>query len=67
MREGLGEASFERVRHDFSSLSALGRICQPEEIADAVVWLLEPGSVVTGQLLRVDAGYTLGRDRNQSS
>lgn len=67
MREGLGEASFERVRNDFASLSALERICQPEEIADAIVWLLEPGSVVTGQLIRVDAGYTLGRDRNQSS
>jgi 3-oxoacyl-[acyl-carrier protein] reductase len=67
MREGLGEASFERVRQDFSSLSALERICQPEDIAQAIVWLLEPGSVVTGQLIRVDAGYTLGRDRNQSS
>ena len=67
MREGLGESSFERVRNDFSSLSALERICQPEEIAEAIVWLLEPGSVVTGQLIRVDAGYTLGRDRNQSS
>jgi 3-oxoacyl-[acyl-carrier protein] reductase len=67
MREGLGESSFERVRSDFASLSALERICQPEEIADAIVWLLEPGSVVTGQLIRVDAGYTLGRDRNQSS
>lgn len=67
MREGLGEASFERVRQDFSSLSALEKICQPEDIARAIVWLLEPGSVVTGQLIRVDAGYTLGRDRNQSS
>jgi 3-oxoacyl-[acyl-carrier protein] reductase len=67
MREGLGEASFERVRQDFSSLSALEQICQPEDIAQAIVWLLEPGSVVTGQLIRVDAGYTLGRDRNQSS
>jgi len=67
MREGLGDSSFERVRHDFASRSALERICQPEDIARAVVWLLEPGSVVTGQLIRVDAGYTLGRDRNQSS
>jgi hypothetical protein len=31
-----------------------------------VVWLLEPDAVITGQMLKVDAGFTLGRDRNQS-
>jgi uncharacterized membrane protein len=28
--------------------------------------LLEPDAVITGQMLKVDAGFTLGRDRNQS-
>ena len=32
----------------------------------ATVWLLEPDAVITGQMLKVDAGFTLGRDRNQS-
>ena len=66
MRDGLGEASYERVKKDFSDLSALGKISQPEDIARAVVWLLEPDAVITGQMLKVDAGFTLGRDRNQS-
>ena len=46
--------------------AALGKISQPEDIARAVVWLLEPDAVITGQMLKVDAGFTLGRDRNQS-
>ena len=66
MRDGLGEASYQRVKQDFSDLSALGKISQPEDIARAVVWLLEPDAVITGQMLKVDAGFTLGRDRNQS-
>ncbi|NBX54911.1 MAG: SDR family oxidoreductase [Betaproteobacteria bacterium] len=66
MRDGLGDASYERVKKDFSDLSALGKISQPEDIARAVVWLLEPDAVITGQMLKVDAGFTLGRDRNQS-
>ena len=66
MRDGLGEASYQRVKQDFSDLSALCKISQPEDIARAVVWLLEPDAVITGQMLKVDAGFTLGRDRNQS-
>jgi len=66
MRDGLGEATYQRVKQDFSDLSALGKISQPEDIARAVVWLLEPDAVITGQMLKVDAGFTLGRDRNQS-
>ena len=37
----------------------IGRIAQPEEIADAVVWLAsEKASYVTGVALPIDGGYT---------
>jgi 3-oxoacyl-[acyl-carrier protein] reductase len=61
MREGLGETVYERVKGEFAAVAALGKISTPEQIASAICWLLEPDSVVTGQLISVDAGFTLGR------
>ncbi len=61
MRDGLGEAAYERVKQQFAAVAALGKISQPEQIASAVCWLLEPDSAVTGQLIPVDAGFMLGR------
>lgn len=38
----------------------LGRIAQPEEIADAIVWLCSAqSSFVTGAIIPVDGGYTV--------
>ena len=61
MRDGLGDAAFERVKAQAQAGAALGTISRPEQIASAVCWLLEPDSVVTGQLIPVDAGQLLGR------
>jgi NAD(P)-dependent dehydrogenase (short-subunit alcohol dehydrogenase family) len=37
----------------------IGRIAQPEELADAVVWLCsDRAAFVTGQTIAVDGGYT---------
>ena len=39
----------------------VGRLGQPEEIADPVVWLCSPrSSFVTGQAIAVDGGYVTG-------
>lgn len=61
MRDGLGEAQYEKVKATFAASAALGVVSTPEQIASAVCWLLEPGSVVTGQQIVVDAGVTLGK------
>lgn len=61
MRDGLGDEAFERVKAATANAAALRKISQPEQIASAVCWLLEPDSVVTGQLIPVDAGTLLGR------
>jgi len=37
----------------------MARICQPEEVAEAVVWLLsDAASFTTGHALTVDGGFT---------
>lgn len=61
MRDGLGEQAYEKVKAQFAGTSLLGRVSTPEQIASAVVWLLEPECMVTGQQIVVDGGFTLGR------
>lgn len=61
MRDGLGETAYEQVKTAYAAQSALGRVATPEHIADAIGWLLHPGSIVTGQQLVVDAGFLLGK------
>lgn len=61
MRDGLGDEAYERVKGQYSANSLLGRISTPEQIASAVLWLLDPASMVTGQQIVVDGGFMLGK------
>jgi len=46
--------------HSYAAFVPMGRIGQPEEIADAVVWLLsDEARYVTGHTLPVDGGSLL--------
>ena len=51
MRDGLGGEACERVNEQYAAATALRKISSPEHIASAVCWLLEPPSVVPGQLI----------------
>lgn len=47
----------ERVREGSKAMYALGRLGEPDDVADAITWLLDPArSWVTGQVLGVDGG-----------
>ncbi|HBK45679.1 MAG TPA: pteridine reductase [Xanthomonadaceae bacterium] len=49
----------EQARQALLQRTPLGRTGTPEEIAEAVRWLLEDASYVTGQTLALDGGRTL--------
>ena len=61
MLDGLGQAGYDKVKAQFSATALLGRISTPEQIASAVIWLLEPDCMVTGQQIVVDGGFMLGK------
>lgn len=59
LREGWGEADYEKNRHAMTKRVPLAKVSQPEDIADAVLWFIEGGDLVTGELLIVDGGMHL--------
>jgi 3-oxoacyl-[acyl-carrier protein] reductase len=52
-------AAWQDRRREAAERALLKRNCQPEDIADAIVFLAAGGAMVTGQTLVVDGGLTL--------
>ncbi|GAB4069178.1 SDR family oxidoreductase [Ancylobacter sonchi] len=59
MRQTLGEDAYQALATRFSGTAPLGRVATPEDVAEAVVWLVEGARFVTGELLSVDGGIRL--------
>jgi len=56
MEQSIGDN--KQVREALVALHPIGRVSKPEEIANAVVWLLsDKASVVTGHTLLVGGGW----------
>jgi len=50
----------DRLRQNLCASNALGRIAEPEEVANAVVWLAsEDASYITGTDIYIDGAYTV--------
>jgi 3-oxoacyl-[acyl-carrier protein] reductase len=58
--DGMGQEAYERIKALYESNAPLARPCTPEDVAEAVVWLLEGARTVTGELLLLDSGVHLG-------
>ncbi|MGH8706114.1 MAG: SDR family NAD(P)-dependent oxidoreductase [Burkholderiales bacterium] len=56
---GIGEENYAKLKAGYEAGAPLGRATSAEEVADAVVWLAEAGTV-TGELLLLDSGMHLG-------
>jgi 3-oxoacyl-[acyl-carrier protein] reductase len=57
MTQALDAADLERIR----SMSLLGRLSRPDEIASTVSFLLSPGvGTLTGQVIHVNGGVVFG-------
>jgi pteridine reductase len=61
---GMARASIEAGKYDaYVERGVVPRFGRPEDVARAVRFFLEPDSYTTGQVVTVDGGLTLRRDR----
>ena len=56
------EATAEAERR-YAAVAPLKTVCEPQDVADAVVWLLEGARRVTGELIYVDGGIHIASPR----
>lgn len=57
-RERLGDA-YEALERAMRERAPLGRVCDPEDVAAAIVGLVAGPDLVTGQILVIDGGMTI--------
>jgi 3-oxoacyl-[acyl-carrier protein] reductase len=55
---GLGP-KYDSIKQAYEKTLPLGRVCQPEDIADGILSLITGSRLVTGQTLTVDAGMMI--------
>lgn len=56
---GIGQEGFEKTLRGYESGVPLARPCTPEDVAEAIGWLIEGARTVTGELLMLDSGMHL--------
>lgn len=59
MRNAVGEKGYAALEQRFIDNAPLARVAQPEDVASAVVWLVEGADYVTGEVLSIDGGIRL--------
>lgn len=59
-KDGVGEKGFEAIKASYETGTPLGRPCTAEDVADAVLWLVDGARTVTGELVLLDSGMHLG-------
>ena len=60
LRQGLGEKQFEALSESLRQNTPLEVMATPEDVADAIVWLVEGARMMTGETLKFDGGQHLG-------
>ncbi len=58
--DGIGQDGFDKVRRSYERTAPLATACTPEDVAEAVAWLVCGARTVTGELIQLDAGMHLG-------
>ena len=58
--QGVGQEGFDAGLKGYESGVPLARACSPEDVAEAIVWLVDGAKTVTGELLLLDSGMHLG-------
>ncbi|MRD48218.1 SDR family NAD(P)-dependent oxidoreductase [Caenimonas koreensis] len=57
--DGVGQAGFEKTRAAYEAMAPLGVACTPQDVAEAIVWLIH-ARTVSGELVQLDSGMHLG-------
>lgn len=58
--DGIGQEGFEKVKATYERTVPLARACTVDDVAEAVVWLVDGARTVTGELVLLDSGMHLG-------
>lgn len=59
MRRYVGDRKYAALEKRYRDDAPMGRVGEPEDVADAILWLLAGTRYVTGELLSVDGGIRL--------
>lgn len=59
LEEGLGD-QYEAVKQRVESRTPLARVCDPEDVAEAILSVITGSDLVTGQTVVVDGGMLIG-------
>jgi 3-oxoacyl-[acyl-carrier protein] reductase len=60
LRQGVGEKGFERLRESLRQTTILQEMLTPEDVADAIVFLVRDARLMTGETMKLDGGQHLG-------
>jgi 3-oxoacyl-[acyl-carrier protein] reductase len=58
LKQGLGPA-YEPTKKHWESRAVLGKVCRPDDVADAILSFIEGSELVTGQILPIEGGQML--------
>lgn len=59
--DGIGVQNYENLKRQYEQSTPLGKACTAEDVAEAVIWLIEGARTTTGELILLDSGMHLGR------
>jgi 3-oxoacyl-[acyl-carrier protein] reductase len=57
--DGIGQAGYDKALAAYEAAMPLPRACSPEDVAEAIVWLVHGARTVTGELVLLDSGMHL--------
>ena len=60
--DGMGQEAYDKLKANYEKTIPLGRPSSPEDVADAILWLVG-ARTVTGELVQLDSGMHLGPPR----
>jgi 3-oxoacyl-[acyl-carrier protein] reductase len=58
--DGVGQEQYDKIKAANEQATPLGQASSPEDVADAILWLITSARTMTGELLQLDAGMHLG-------